>query len=128
VFWCLYICIYVDESSIFRLYVHQRAPGPGSGTHIPEYICTCTCIILCVCVCVCVCAREREREERERERGRERERERVCVFLCMHMCVYVDESSTFRSHIHPTDRSYGVATVSRIDKIIGLFCRISALL
>jgi len=48
-----------------------------------------------VCVCMCVCERERERtREREGEGGREGGRE------------------------------YGVATVSRIDKMIGFFFRI----
>jgi len=49
--------------------------------------------------------------ERARERERERERERDKACLCASKC----------------DR-YGVATVSRIDTIIGLFCRISSLL
>jgi len=61
-----------------------------------------------VCACVCVCVAERERE-------RERERESVCAFVFVKL-VFV------------TTPSYGVATVSRIDKIIGLFCRISSLL
>jgi len=49
-------------------------------------------------VCVCVCGRESER---------------VCV------CVQV---------FHQVPPPDGVATVSRIDKITGLFCRISSLL
>jgi len=68
-------------------------------------------------VCVCVCEREREidRERdgvrvrvRARARERERERESTCV-------------RAYRS-------TYEVATISRLPKIIGLFCRIWSLL
>jgi len=55
--------------------------------------------------------REREREkerERERERVRERERER---------------ESCLRT---PPRIAYGVAAISRLLKIIGLFCRTSS--
>jgi len=62
-----------------------------------------------------VCEREGERgsakeKEKDREKERKRERERAC---------WVSPAQLF---------TYGVATVSRIDKIIGLFCRIASLL
>ena len=41
-----------------------------------------------------------------------------CVAICCSMLQNVSQKSS----------CYGVATVSRIDKIIGLFCRISSLL
>jgi len=63
--------------------------------------------------------REKEKEEwsegeREEVEGREEERERegeerLKKYACEKKRVHSD--------------SYGVATVSRIDKIIGLFCR-----
>ena len=68
-----------------------------------------------VCVCVCVREREIDRERdgvrvrvRARARERERERESTCV-------------RAYRS-------TYEVATISRLPKIIGLFCRIWSLL
>jgi len=74
---------------------------------------------------------------------------RVCVCVCAYpcMCLHVVQSlggplrllyylredlrrglqmNTFKSIL--SNRYYGVATVSRIDKIIGLFCRILSLL
>jgi len=67
------------------------------------------CSFRAVCVCVCVCVYVHVR---------------VCIQICVciRMClrVYVCK------HIHLY--GYGVATVSRIDKIISLFCRISSLL
>ena len=55
----------------------------------------------CVCMCVCVC---------------------VCVCARVHARMYV-----YLYGLTPT-YGYGVATVSRIDKIAGLFCRIWSLL
>ena len=57
--------------------------------------------ILCMCVCVYVCMC-------------------VCVYVCMCVCVCVPDKG---------DCSYdvwygGVATISRLLQIIGLFCRI----
>ena len=66
---------------------------------VREYVYVCVC--MCVCVYVCVCA--------------------VCVFECVSVCavhVYACVCSIY----------YGVATVSRIDTIICLLCRISFLL
>jgi len=52
---------------------------------------------MCVCVCVCVCQRERERE-----------------FVCVKEGVCVRERDA---------TMYGVATMSRMLKNIGLFCK-----
>ena len=74
------------------------------------------CVDVCVCVCVDVC---------------------VCLFvpgreipanLGVHrfsLWVWCDQGGGAHSHI---DIVYGVATISRLLKIIGLFCRISPLL
>jgi len=76
-----------------------------------------------VCVYVCVCVREREREkERAKEKEREQESVRMCVCVCMYMCICVHVCLC----VAPS--RYGVATISRLLKIIGLFCRISSLL
>jgi len=45
----------------------------------------------------------------------------VCIYMCACIHIYIPNDGT------PPD-CYGVATISRIDKIIGLFCRISSLL
>ena len=62
------------------------------------FVCMCMCLCVCVCVCVCVCAR-------------------VSVHVCVGMRVRRWEGEC-----------YGVASISRLLKIIGLFCRISSLL
>ena len=43
----------------------------------------------------------------------------------LHICLHTHTPTRAHSYTH---KHYGVATVSRIDKIIGLFCRISSLL
>jgi len=53
---------------------------------------------MCVYMFVCMCVRTY-----------------IDVFMCVHMCAQIPSS-------------YGFATVSRIDKIVGLFCRIASLL
>ena len=40
----------------------------------------------------------------------------ICICVYVHMCVYK------YGNAH-TSATYGVASVSRIDKIIGLFCK-----
>jgi len=72
--------------------------------NINIYICTCVCVCVCVCVrvCVCVCTQVTNRVYSTEEV--------VNIFSVRHACAY------------------GVATVSSIDKIIGLFCRMSSLL
>jgi len=50
--------------------------------------------------------------DRQRERERERERESAGKVCALHVCMFVCAC------VH-----YGVATVSRIDQIIGLFCK-----
>ena len=67
--------------------------------------------------------RERVKErarERKREKRRERERERVAIILAL--------TATTIPLLSLWVKLYGVATVSRIDKIIDLLCRILSLL
>jgi len=54
----------------------------------------------------------------------------MCV-CCVYVCVCVSRTYTCRvDEVYGFQHSiyYGVATVSRLDKITGLFCRISSLL
>jgi len=53
---------------------------------------------VCVCVCMCMCVREEERGYKVQKRKRKN---------TVHKCV----------------STYGVALVSRIDKITGLSCK-----
>jgi len=63
-------------------------------------VCVCVCVFVCVFVCVCV---------------------RVCV-VCV--CVYIITTHYWSSvSLNDTLLSYGVALISRIDKIIGRFCK-----
>jgi len=78
------------------------------------FVCECVCLCVYVCVCACVC---------------------VCVYACA--CVHKNDSGnhfpprhayvlgTVPLHrVRPTRLRYGVATISRLLKIVGLFCRI----
>jgi len=62
---------------------------------------------------------------RERDREIERERERVCVRMhaCMRACV---SCVLLRDTVREKGKGclYGVTTMSRLLKTIGLFCRI----
>jgi len=46
----------------------------------------------------------------------------VCMYVCIGVCMYVGVNVCIQIC------SYGVATISRLLKIIGLFCRISSFL
>jgi len=70
-------------------------------------VCLCVFAYLCMCVWRAVC---------------------VCVLVCVCMCVWHVRVSTCLCCGEHRTPSYGVATVSRIDKITGFFCRISSLL
>jgi len=67
------------------------------------YVCVHVCVSVCECMCMCMCVR-------------------VCVCVCL--CVYVREKVLECE----AQFSYGVASSSRLLKIIGLFCRILSLL
>jgi len=59
------------------------------------------CVYIYVCVCVCVFAR-------------------ACVCVRARVCV----CAIMYQQLHTCMLMYGVATISRLLKIIGLFCRI----
>ena len=52
----------------------------------------------------------------------------VTFDLYVSLLTYMRHFSCFLCRFVGVSHSYGVATVSSIDKIIGLFCRISSLL
>jgi len=73
---------------------------------------SCVCVYVCVCVCMCVY---------------------VCVCVCVCVCVMLSVSVPggvlcVRETEHLSICVYGVATISRLLKIRGLFCRLSSLL
>jgi len=58
---------------------------------------------------------------REKERARACERQRECVHVSV--CVCVQTQTHTHTKLADSPEVYGVALVSRIDKIIGLFCK-----
>jgi len=68
-------------------------PMYRSMPHIVR-VCVSVCVSVCVCVCVCECVS-------------------ACVSACVCVCVFVAAL---------TLTGYGVATINRHLKIIGLFC------
>ena len=101
-------------------------------------MCVCEREVVCVstslCMGVCVC-------ERERERARERERERENVhplhgatirydrpsilrqITRIYMCVYACACACVYACVLVRENVYEMATISRLPKNIGLFCR-----
>jgi len=65
-------------------------------------VCVCVCEFECECVGVCVC---------------EFECECVCVCVCVCVPLYANKIGQY------SIIAYGVATISRLLKIIGLFCK-----
>jgi len=62
-------------------------------------VCVCECVGVCVCICIC-----------------------VCVYVDTEvMVVSVGVCVGGRDGLH--NSSYGMALFSRIDKIVGLFCK-----
>ena len=77
--------------------------------HVQIHVCVC----MCVCVCVCVC---------------------VCKYIYIYIYIYIYTYTYMHIYIYTYKCMYlvfydqdeiccGVASVSRIDKIIGLFCK-----
>jgi len=97
------------------MYVCERAAICVYVSLLNVCVCVCMCHLwVCVCVCVspmivCVCIRVTY----------------ACVCVCVYMssmsvCVYL--CHLWVENIHASDW-YGVATISRLLKIIGLFCK-----
>jgi len=92
-------------------------------------VCMCSCMYVCVCVCVCVCVGVCASWICSQLTLADYANLPVCVHVCLCvrvcvcvcMCVFVCVCVSWICR-------YGVATISRLLKIIGLFCRISSLL
>ena len=69
-------------------------------SHDPVTVCVRVCVCMCVCVCVC-------------------EHLCVCVFVCVFR--FAHDPVTLHSWFHLL--TYGVATISRLPKNIGLICK-----
>jgi len=117
---CVWVCVCVRVCVWYSL-----AKEACSMCCVCVCPCVCMCVIACVCarVCTCVCAcvlyGAKAGVGHVTRVVCVWERSRVCVctrdyvcgwssWLCVHVCTRV---------------WYRVATVSRIDKIMGLFCR-----
>jgi hypothetical protein len=87
-------------------------------TRVCMYVCMYVCIYVCMHVCMYMCVYVFMH---------------VCMHVCMYVCMYISDRETENlralvhvyAHVHWWCRcgtyTYGVASVSRIDKIIGLF-------
>ena len=82
---------------------------------------TCVCVCVCLCVFVCVCACNRSTRCCKKTKSIKCQATFRCVHIRIHIythiCIYVNNRTQ-------SEDVYGVATVSRINKIMGLFCRI----
>jgi len=74
-------------------------------------------IYICICVCVCACAREREGVGAKA-------RVKVSIFFYTRRLCLIFRSPWFYEALWCVCVWYGVATISRLRKIIGLFCRL----
>jgi len=84
-------------------------------------VCVCVCVCVCICIC-CVCVRACVRVCT-------RAWVRACVRACVKTCVHFAKMCSLdSSKALVWQKSYEVATISRLLKITGLFCRISSLL
>ena len=105
-----YMCVKygVEQNCFSHTYTHTH-------THtIPACVCVCVCVCvrvcvcacvgvrLCVCVCVCVC---------------------VCAGLCVCVFVWNDQCEVRCKTVGDWCITHEVATISRLLKIIGLFCK-----
>jgi len=83
----------------------------------------CVRVFVCVCVCVCVSIVEEEVDVLIQVCSSVC----VCVCMCMCMCVCVCVVRIFWGSLALSGLNlrvrYGVATISRLLKIIGLFCK-----
>jgi len=75
-------------------------------------VCVLVCVFVCICVFVCVCLNVWVWLSVS-----------VCVFVCVWMHVGVGEYVCVCVSVGLHRLTHGVALVSKIDKIIGLFCK-----
>jgi len=91
----IYICIYIYIH--MYIYIFLRIRVGSQHTHF-----TCTDIDIWLCACVHVCA--------------------SMVYISMYTYVCIHAYMCIHTHVQANHN--GVATTSRLPKIIGLFCRI----
>ena len=98
----IYVTTYVDHRchpTYVTIYVHRCISGAYSSTLLPPYICHYVCW------------------------------SSLPPYICHNTCWWIGLRNTSPERcVYRVLGSYGVATVSRIEKNIGLFCRISSLL
>jgi len=88
---------------------------------------------LCVCLCWCMCAYAREYScvclcfKKLQVSFAEEPYKRDNIHVSIRACVCVSEVSCASCCDITYIVTYGVATISRLLRIIGLFCRISSL-
>ena len=112
---CVAVCVAVSMSQCVCCSVCCSEYVAVRVLYSPQhvYLCCSVCVLQCVCVCVAVC---------------------VCVCVCV--CVFTRACLCVFAHVYfffsPFCVGVGIkvwgGTISRILKIIGLFCRIYSLL
>jgi len=88
-----------------------------SGEISRKWVCVCVCMCACMCVCLCACAFVSVS---------------VSVFVCLSVCVCVCAcvcacvlccKRFLESQLNNIYTTHGVATISRLLKMIDLFCK-----
>jgi len=87
------------------------------------WTCSCTCVRTCVCLCAWICRCIRIRKYMHQSLFWHMFR--AYVFAYVHDMININMSTCVHvfAYVYDIKYDYGVASVSRIDKIIGLFCK-----
>jgi len=102
----VYICIYIYICMYIYLYTDSVFPWIQTCrrgcTFIDRSVCTCVGAYVCICLYTRMCA---------------------CIYICIYVCMYAYTYLYTQIRILITQLwAYEVATISRLLKIIGLFC------
>jgi len=114
---CVYVAVCCSQCVAVCFSVKQRGRPAAlcrSNTHNScVSLCMCVCVCVCVCVCLCLCVCEAA----------------VC---CSNTSNHTDTDTRAHTHTHTHTHTqthmlytcrYGVASISTLLKIIGLFCK-----
>jgi len=131
VYACVYICVYTMNSRWPTCARFLMAGVFCTYTRVVIYIYICVCIYMCVCMCICIYVYILRMHGDVRASTPYWQCVAVwcSVLQCDAVwCSVMQRDAVWCSVLHHCWLEYGVATVSRIDKIIELFCRILSLL
>jgi len=109
------VCVYVCVCVCVCVCVRARAGAAYSYMYI--------CVCVCFCVCIYLCACTRPPRERGCVHGCRCMSLCVCARTCVCVCMYACDFVCFYQDACKRKNVYGVATISRMLKNIGLFCK-----